>query len=521
MIRGGGRPEAGGRRGAFAVNRLADPMEPVHPGSLVALRVIFGLLGFVGAMRFFAYGWIERFYTEPAFHFTYWGFDWVRPLPEPWTTALFVVIAVSALCIAVGAFYRAATIVFVSAFTYVELIDVATYLNHYYLVSVVGVLLCVMPLHRAASVDAWLRPSLRDRPLRRWMIWLLRFQVGIVYVNAALAKAGPDWLWHAQPLNIWLAARPDLPVIGELFGSWVGTWEFALFMSWAGFLYDLLIVPALLWRRTRPFAYVAVIGFHTMTGLLFDIGMFPFIMIGLTTIFFGARWPVALANALTRGSAEGGEGSRHDRTPSPASRPDATPAAPCADRAVQTHGDGSTGARPRRMSALAVGAIVAWCGFHVAMPLRTHLYDGDVLWHEQGMRWSWRVMVREKNGAVTFRVRPRGAERDRWHVSPSDYLTAHQEREMAGQPDLILQLAHHIGDEFRSRLGRDVEVRVDAIVSLNGRAPRDMIDPEVDLMTIDDGLTEADWILDGPDEPPIRLDFSARARSGSSSGGAR
>mgnify|MGYP006298408801 FL=1 len=76
---------------------------------------------------------------------------------------------------------------------------------------------------------------------------------------------------------------------------------------------------------------------------------------------------------------------------------------------------------------------------------------------------------------------------------------------MSGQPDLILQLAHRIGEDFRARGYEQVEVRVDALVSLNGRKPRPMIDPTVDLMGVDDGIGPADWILPGPDQPPPRL----------------
>src|SRR5690606_12439915 len=110
-----------------------------------------------------------------------------------------------------------------------------------------------------------------------------------------------------------------------------------------------------------------------------------------------------------------------------------------------------------------------YCTWQVLMPLRFLAYGGDVRWHEQGMRFSWRVMVREKNGSVTFHVRDPRTERE-FTVAPRAYLTRLQEREMSGQPDLILQLAHRISDDFSKRLGGPVEVRAEALVSLNGRA---------------------------------------------------
>jgi len=149
--------------------------------------------------------------------------------------------------------------------------------------------------------------------------------------------------------------------------------------------------------------------------------------------------------------------------------------------------------------ALAVGAL--YCAVQIGVPLRFLLYRGNVLWDEQGMRWSWRVMVREKNGSVTYVVR--NARGNEWFVSPRRYLTRVQEREMSGQPDLILQLAHHIRDEFGNRLREPVEVRADALASLNGRPLAPLVDPTVDLAKVEDGLGKASWILRAPaDAPP-------------------
>jgi len=141
-------------------------------------------------------------------------------------------------------------------------------------------------------------------------------------------------------------------------------------------------------------------------------------------------------------------------------------------------------------------AVGVYCLVQVLVPLRGHLYGGSVLWHEQGMRYAWRVLVRAKHGSVRYRAElPDGREIS---VSPRQYLTLEQEREMAGQPDLILQLAHHIGHELRARGHAPVRVRVDARVALNGRAPVRMIDPSVDLMSVEDGLAKATWITPAP-----------------------
>jgi hypothetical protein len=440
--------------------------------------MLFGALIATSAIRFLAYGWVDRFFVMPTYFFPYWGFEWVRPLPPPFMHLAFVVLAVAGAFVAIGLFYRVSSVVAFLLFTYVQLIDVANYLNHYYFVSIIAFLMCWLPLDRVWSIDARLRPSMAVRTLPRWITWLLRFQVGVVYCFAALAKATPDWLFHAQPLQIWLAARTDTPIIG----GFLDRVEVAYAMSWAGFLYDMTIPIWLSIRRVRPFAYAVLLVFHFFTHVFFEIGMFPLIMSAGALIFFEPSWPRFFARVF--GYRTIGDAPITER-----------------DGAPRFHG------KTRAISL----AMIAWCGFHVLMPLRTHAYGGNVLWHEQGMRWSWRVMCREKNGSVTFRVRAREWTSER-EISPSRYLTGDQEREMSGQPDMILALAHHIAREQQARGLHEVEVRVDAWASLNGRPMTRMIDPEVDLAKTRDSIWPATWILEAPSGAPIHL--SRRALAG-------
>jgi vitamin K-dependent gamma-carboxylase len=442
---------------------------PRDIAAIVAFRVAFGAIVVISSLRFLSYGWIDELYSKPGFHMRYWGLDWV-PLPSPAvTTALFVATGVLGLLVALGLCYRAAVALLFFAFTYLQLVDVATYLNHYYLVSLFAALLVFIPAHRAASLDARLRPAIRAATLPAWCTYLLRFQVAVVYVNAGLAKATADWLLHAQPLNLWLSARAGLPVVGP----YLDLPGVAHAAAWAGFLFDTTIVLFLLWRRTRAAAYIAVLAFHAATHFLFPpIGMFPVIMVVAATVFFDASWP-----------------RRWLRVARPTGVPVVSPAVPV------------TIARRLRVAAAVAGVYMA---VQILLPLRAHLYGGNVLWHEQGMRFSWRVMARAKNGSVTFIVRdPRDGKQ--WHVPPSKYLTRIQEREMAVQPDLILQLAHHIAREFEAAGRPGVEVRADARASLNGRPAALLVDPTADLAREHDGIGNKRWILPAPDAAPPLL----------------
>lgn len=455
--------------------------ETIDPAGLVAFRVLYGLLATFSAVRFVAHGWVERFFGEPTFFFRFWGFDWV-PVPSvAGVYALFAVMAIAGVCVALGYRYRLALIAYLVCFAWVELIDVTNYLNHYHLFLLLGVVALFLPLHRHASLDVRQgRVAALSRFPRRWAR-ALQLQVGLVYVFAGLAKANGDWLIHAQPLNIWLSARQDFPLIGPLFGHF----EVALFFSWAGFLHDLFVPCLLLWRKTVWFAFAALCVFHLTTHLLFDIGMFPLIMTMAATTFLPPEWPRRLWRLLSLGRLRL-PGSLLHRTAPDTSKPE--------------HLEN----QDVRPNPWVMRVAVVFFAVQVLMPLRAHLYGGDVNWHEQGMRWSWRVMVREKNGSILYRVKVAGRDGE-LHVPPSRYLTSHQEREMSGQPDLILRLAHHIADDFMARGHEAVEVRVDALVSYNGRPMARLIDPDRDLTQVDDGLGRADWILPRADIPPVRL----------------
>ena len=440
----------------------ARAARPVDIASLAAFRIVFGLLMFGGIVRFLFTGWIEPMYGQPRFFFHYPGFDWVSPWSVTGMYVHYGVLAGLALMIAAGAWTRVVTPLFTLGFAYTQLVDVTNYLNHHYLVVLLGALLSLLPAHRAWSVDAWRRPALRAEVVPAWVVWLLRFQVGVVYLFAGLAKAQGDWLVHAQPLNIWLSARSDTPLIGP----WLDERWVAYAMSWGGFLFDTTIVLWLSWRRTRLPAYAVLVGFHGAVGYFFNIGMFPFIMVTSALIFFSPSWPRRLLPRLG-------------------------PAPTVAEA-------GAMPPVPRWLGALLVAHVV----LQVALPLRHHVYPGALLWNEDGMRFAWQVMVREKHGSVTY-VAELGDGR-RLEVPPRVYLTARQEREMAGQPDLIVQLARRIGRDLRAAGHREVKVRVEARASLNGRDPAPLIDPAVDLLTLRD-LGPRWWVTPAPAGPPIHL----------------
>src|SRR5260221_9499788 len=163
-------------------------------------------------IRYFQFGWIKRYYIDPQFHFSYYGFDWIKPLHGDAMYAYFVALGVLAFCIAIGFFYRASVTLFFVSFSYLFLMEEARWLNHFYLVMLLSFLLILMPAHQTFSVDSWLRPKLRKSVVPTWSLWLLRTQIGLVYFFGGIAKLNDDWL-RGQPMQLWLGSHPEFSLI--------------------------------------------------------------------------------------------------------------------------------------------------------------------------------------------------------------------------------------------------------------------------------------------------------------------
>src|ERR1700752_584089 len=255
---------------------------PVDISFLVSFRVLFGGIMLWEVYRYFTRGWIARYFVDPALNFTYYGFSWVKPWPGSGMYIHFIVLGVAAACVMAGFFYRIAAPGFWLAFTYFFLLDQTRYMNHFYLVCLLSFLMCFLPAERAFSVDALLRRKIRSDVVPTWTLWLLRAQIGIPFFYGGIAKLNSDWIPGGEPMRSWL--RPLTRVAG---GSPVFTADWVVYtFVFGGLLLDLLVVPLLLWRRTRIFAFAAAVLFNLINATIFDIGIFPWLMLGALLIFF-------------------------------------------------------------------------------------------------------------------------------------------------------------------------------------------------------------------------------------------
>jgi vitamin K-dependent gamma-carboxylase len=432
---------------------------PTDIASLVFFRIAFGILGLADVFNSWVYYQLMTQAYEPdGFQFRYYGFEWVRPLPEPFMSIALLGTCAFAVLVILGKWYRLSATLFAFGFAYTYFLEKAHYLNHAYLFCWLSFLMIFLPAHRAFSLDARRRPELRRETIPFWPLFLLRFLMGLVYFYGGIAKLNADWL-RAIPLKQWLANKADTPVLGPLLAQeWM-----AYFMAYGGLLLDLTVAFFLLSRRTRPWAFAAVIFFHVMNFFVFHIGIFPFLSVALTALFFPPDFP----RRILAWWAERSVLFRQWRQRW-AARADQGPA-------IHT----PAWEEQPRWRPVITAAIVALCALHLLLPWRHHFFPGDVTWTEEGHRYSWRMMLRSKQGYGHFILRD-AATGEEEKVYPRDLLDRKQERKLYTHPDMILQFAHHLRDEYQAQ-GREVEVYARIRVKLNFREYCDYIDPETDL----------------------------------------
>jgi hypothetical protein len=461
---------------ASSLQRLCAALfSPVDISFLVAFRILFGGIMLWEVYRYFTHGWIARYFVEPAVTFSYYGFSWVKPWPGRGMYIHFFVLGLAAACVMLGFFYRIASPILFLTFTYSFLLDQTRYLNHFYLVCLISFLMCFLPAERAFSVDALLRRKIRSDVVPAWTLWLLRAQVGIPYFYGGIAKLNSDWIHGGEPMRSWLRPFTHIPPLGHIFAAdWV-VYSFVI----GGLLLDLLVVPLLLWRRTRLFAFIAAVLFNLMNAVIFDIGIFPWLMLGSLLIFFPPDLPRRIARAFLD---------------------------PESLQVSATLAENSSCPPLIGSQKVIAGLLGVYLAVQLIFPLRHYLYPGDVSWTEEGHNFSWHMKLRTKGGEAVFTVtHPESGQT--WIIKPADYLKSHQVTKMSTKPELILQFGHYLAEEKRREGYDNVEVRAHVMVSLNGRQPQLLIDPNVDLAKEQVSLLPARWIV------PLTTPLSLRSHS--------
>jgi vitamin K-dependent gamma-carboxylase len=235
--------------------------------------------------------------------------------------------------------------------------------------------------------------------------------------------------------------------------------RFHVFIAWGGILFDMFIVPLLLYRKTRNIGALLSVGFHLFNWLMLNIGIFPFLSLSYLVFFFP---PDRIRAFFLRKKA------------------------PLTDDELCVIDKGSKN--------LMYYFFFPYFLIQLALPVRHHFIKGDVLWTEEGHFLSWRMMLKNKKGSAIFVVKDRSTGQSSVY-NLSKLLTKLQIQKMNTKPSMIWQTAQFIRKEYAEK-GQDVEVYVTAKSSVNKRKSRLLIDPEIDLAHAKwDYFGHNDWIL--------------------------
>jgi vitamin K-dependent gamma-carboxylase len=447
----------------------------IDNSALIVFRVFFGFLITCEAWGALATGWVRRILVTPEFTFNFIGFDFLQtfPGPGPQMYAWFGLMGVFGVMVMLGFKYRVAIIGYAIMWSTVYFMQKTAYNNHYYLLMLLLWIMAILPANAAFSIDARFRESVRNISMPRWVTLFIIFQLWIVYTYASIAKIYPDWLDATVP-EILMRGKKDYWLVGGVLQKDWTHW----IISYVGIAFDGLIIPLLLWKRTRTWAFFISIFFHLFNSFVFQIGIFPYMSLAFTVFFFE---PKTIHNLFLKRWKPFYERSKVN----PYNQEISTDS---------ISGSPQTLIIPKYKTAM-LAVFAVYFIVQIGLPLRQHFIQDNVLWSEEGHRLSWRMMLRSKGGTVTFTVKDKATGK-RTTLDHKEYLTKNQQRNIRSKPDVIWQFAQYI-KQLKKTEGQDVAVYVKCRIRINGRKSQELIDPGVDLASVDwNWFSHNPWVLD-------------------------
>ena len=444
--------------------------QPTDVASVILFRVGFGLIMFWEISRYFYFGWVEEIYAKPQFHFQYQWFQWIGPLPADGMYYIFGGLGILALMIALGLYYRTASILFFLGYSYVFLIDQAAYNNHFYLICLLSFVMALAPLHNSWSLDVLRGNVSHTEKIPALWLWLIRFHMGVVYFYGGIAKFDPDWLGGLATKELMSIANRGTVLESLIEYAWT-----PYLYAWTGMLFDLLVPFLLLWKPVRKWAFLAAVLFHINNYIVFPIGIFPVLSLVMTLMFFDADFPKKITHKRLRSFISL---YYHERL----------------SKFEKKRFDGEILDTRTAISKIFLLFIGLYSAIHLALPFRHLLYPGVTNWHEEGHYFAWRMMLRQKITRMQINV-THPVTGEKRYADPRDYLNSSQFKVLGGNPQRILLFVHHLDRLVQSNAGFDPIITAEIQVSLNGRPFRELVDPNLDLSEIPAYHPSYLWII--------------------------
>lgn len=417
---------------------------------LIVFRIFFGFLIACESFGAILTGWVNKVLIAPKFTFSFIGLDWLQPLPGFGMYFYFIIMGLFGIAIMLGYRYRVAIISYTILWAGVYFMQKTSYNNHYYLLLIISFYMIFLPANQYASLDVKQQRTLEQKAMPYWVSLLFIIQVAIVYFYAAIAKFYPDWL-NGTFTRILLAGTTS----NEFFLTLFSNKYFYLFIAYAGILFDLLIVPLLLFKKTRTIALVASLSFHLFNAIFLQIGIFPFFALTFSLFFYP---PEKIRKLFLRNK-------------------------PVFNESVPENHAGKP---------IFLFFLLPFLFIQLLLPLRHHLIEGDVLWTEEGHRLSWRMMLRKRDGFINFKIK----NNNTGEMTSYDYhknLSPKQARTLATKPDFIWQYCQKIKQEYH---GKNISIFIDCKNNINNGEFKTLIDPKQDFAKAEwNYFWHNEWIL--------------------------
>lgn len=433
---------------------IKSQFDQVDNSGLVVFRMLFGFLIFLESAGAIFTGWVNETFIQPAYTFTVIGFEWLQPLPGNGMHYYFGLMAVLGLLVMVGYKYRFSMGLFTVLWTASYLMQKSHYNNHYYLLILLCLFMWICPANKFASFDSNRNHIKSIHSCPRWCINIFKLQMWIVFTYAAIAKIYPGWL-SGDFINLVFMRKENYPLIGAILQQDI----LQKIVVYAGILFDFFIIFGLLWKKTRVPSFIIAVIFHLFNSAVFQIGIFPFLMIALSIFFFE---PETIRKKFLK-----------NKTP------------------VHLLKNDAYGLNKKFI----ISFLSIFFFFQLILPLRHLRMKGDVSWTEEGHRMSWRMMLRSKSGSVKFLIK--NTENDStWHINPNTEVSNIQANSMAGKPDMIWQFSQKLKKKYSDQGLENIEIYAQSNVRLNKSNFYSIIDPNQDLAASNwERFKHSTWIL--------------------------
>lgn len=420
--------------------------------ALIVFRIIFGLLLFLETIGAIFTGWITRNLIDPKFTFSFIGFEFLEPLPGDWMYIYYVIMGLLGLFVMLGYKYRFSIISFTLMWTATYLMQKSSYNNHYYLLILLGIIMTFQPANAYFSLDVKSNKKIKQISMPQWCKLVFVLQLIIMYSYASIAKIYPDWLDLTTPKML-LKNKQHFPIIGDL----LQTDFMVYFIAYGGILFDGLIIPFMLIKSTRKYAFITSIFFHIFNAIVFQVGIFPFLSLSFMVFFFDPKY---IRNLFLK------------------------------KKTLYTKNE----FKIPKYKPVFLTVFVIYFLIQIGLPLRHHLIKDDVLWTEEGHRLSWRMMLRVKSGYANYKIINNKTGKSE-KVKLKDYLTNKQINSVATKPDVIWQFAQLLKREYAKK-NEDVSVYATCKISVNGRPYKNLVKSNVDLTSVSWSVFKhSDWLI--------------------------